>query len=67
MVAMPSQSPLRSRSSCSGSQSSENHSIASITAPGSRLTKKIACQPNVSLHQPPITGPMDGAKIAEMA
>ncbi len=67
MVTIPNQSPRRSRSSCIGSASSENHSIANMIAPGSRLTKKIACQPKVSLHQPPITGPIDGAKIAEIA
>ncbi len=67
MVMTPAQSPWRSKLSCIGSRSSENQSMANITAPGSRLTKKIDCQPKVSLHQPPIAGPMDGAKIAEIA
>ena len=29
--------------------------------------KKIDCQPKVSLQKPPMTGPIDGAKIAEIA
>ena len=38
MVAMPAQSPSRSSDSFIGLASSENHSIAIITAPGTRLT-----------------------------
>jgi hypothetical protein len=40
--------------------------MANITAPGTMLTRKIDCHPKVSLHQPPMTGPIDGAKIAEI-
>jgi hypothetical protein len=40
--------------------------MAMSATPGGRLMKKIHCQPQLSVSQPPMEGPMEGPKIAVM-
>jgi len=58
----PAKRSRRSRSSVSGSSTSQCTS-ASETSPIGTLMKKIQCQEKLSVIQPPIVGPMVGATI----
>ena len=64
MKRMPHQSPFRSRPSCIFSRPTPIQTAPITASAGITLMKKIQCQDQVSVSQPPIVGPIAGANVA---